>query len=167
MLWIDTHKGIKMYKERRPHELYAKQDIYLFFLIEGLGGYLIPELVPCIRHLTFAPYEISGIVRASNTHNLLHPLNNLVRPIKLCSYSPLPIELLQSNFTLVLHPYNITITNNPNGSCPMMVEKQIPRKKLPLSCSWDCIEKAQLNHIIRCMLENTDQYLAVCGSSLK
>ena len=141
-----------------PNERYTKQDIYLFFLIEGLTINLLPELIPLIRQSTFAPYHISGILRTVG--------DDAVRPIELSCYSPLSIELLksESDFNIIFTALNLTLERGKYG---LLVSMMIPNREIPLHCHWATIEETPLKYVCTVMIHNANKHLAQTGSRLR
>lgn len=138
-----------------PWKKYTKQDSYLFFLIGGLSGYLLPELLPLIRYYTFAPYQITGILRKAD--------DDVERPITLCCYALLPIELRETYFSITLSTLHMTLKRMHGG---LSISMNVPFRAIPLVCQWDSIEKTPLHHVFRCMIENANVYLRVTRPKL-
>lgn len=57
----------------------TKPQLLRYFLTSQLHSYLLPELIPLILYLTFAPYTIKAIVKDKNEE---------ARPYALCLYQP-------------------------------------------------------------------------------
>lgn len=137
-------------------ERYLDQDVYLFFLINGLAVDLLPELIPLIRHAVFAPYSIEGI--------LDRPEDDAVRPITLAWHSLLPDELKSSDFVLTLDRWSMIISRSTIYG--LIVSMRLHNKPTPLVCHWDTIEETPLKYIVKCMIQNANEYLEVTRSGV-
>lgn len=135
----------------QPIEKYTKHDNYLFFLVEGLTRYLLPEIISLIHYYTFAPYQLTGI---------LHVIGDKgIKPITLSCYSLLPAELFNTYYSLVMPTLGMTLKRETWG---LSIRMDVPTKPTPLACQWDSIEKTPLHHILRRMIEEANGYLQVC-----
>lgn len=136
-------------------EKYTKEDSYLFFLLEDLTRYLLPELIPLIRYYTFAPYQITGILRKDG--------DDVVRPITLSCYSLLPVDLRETYFSITMPTLHMTLKREDWG---LYISMDLPTQSTPLACHWEFIEKTPLHHVFRCMIEEANLHLRITKANL-